>query len=186
MPLDLQIPQSDESRFHAGHYRLQIRTEHPVQFVDITDLVAERVRRSGVTHGVVNVQARHTTTAIVVNENEPLLLRDVEDLLDHWAPEEADYRHDDLDARQAPFLLEERRNGHAHGRAFVLGSSECLNVVDGRLELGRWQRIFLVELDGPQARSVSLAVLGVAHSAASGGEALDRRVAHGELRGTGS
>ena len=55
---------------------------------------------------------------------------------------------------------DERRNGHAHCRALLLGPSACLNVVDGRLQLGRWQRVFLVELDGPRAREISVLMLG--------------------------
>jgi len=53
-----------------------------------------------------------------------------------------------------------RINGHSHCRALLLGSSACLNVIDGRLLLGRWQRVFLVELDGPRARDVSVLILG--------------------------
>jgi secondary thiamine-phosphate synthase enzyme len=55
---------------------------------------------------------------------------------------------------------EERPNGHAHCRALLLPSSACLNVTEGRLQLGRWQRVFLVELDGPRERSVSVLLFG--------------------------
>jgi secondary thiamine-phosphate synthase enzyme len=138
---------------------VHIRTEKHLQFVDLTALVAERVRRSGVGEGMVTVQSRHTTTAIVVNENEPLLLADFEDLLEAWAPAGRVYRHNDLAAREAP--ADEKPNGHAHARSLVLGTSVCLNVADGRIDLGRWQSIFLVELDGPRKRSLSVQVLGV-------------------------
>jgi secondary thiamine-phosphate synthase enzyme len=137
---------------------VHIRTEKPVQFVDVTELVAERVRRSGVGEGMVTVQSRHTTAAIVVNENEPLLIADFEDLLEGWAPAGHRYRHNDLAAREAP--ADEKPNGHAHGRALLLGISVCLNVAEGRMDLGRWQRVFLVELDGPRPRSMSVQVLG--------------------------
>ena len=60
----------------------------------------------------------------------------------------------------------ERPNGYAHARALVLRTSECLNVVDGRLELGRWQRVFLVECDEARDRTVSVMVLGVARRCA--------------------
>jgi secondary thiamine-phosphate synthase enzyme len=139
---------------------VHLRTEKALQFVDVTDLVAERVRRSGVSDGVVTVQSRHTTAAIVVNENEPLLLEDFQELLEGWAPAAGRYRHNDLAARQAP-AADEKPNGHAHARALLLGASVCLNVADGRIDLGRWQCIFLVELDGPRRRTVSVQVLGV-------------------------
>lgn len=131
-----------------------------MQFIDLTELLAERVRRSGVSEGNVTVQSRHTTAAVVVNENEPLLLEDLADLLERWAPESARYRHNDLAAREAP-LPHEKPNGHAHARALVLGASVCLNVAGGKIDIGEWQSVFLVELDGPRRRTVSVQVLGV-------------------------
>ena len=138
---------------------VHIRTEKPVQFVDLTDLVAERVRRSGVGEGLITVQSRHTTAAVVVNENEQRLLEDFEDLLEGWAPTGRPYGHNDLAARKAP--ADEKPNGHGHARALLLGVSVCLNIAGGRIDLGRWQSIFLVELDGPRKRTVSVQVLGV-------------------------
>jgi len=139
---------------------VELRTETAVQFVDLTELVGERVRRSGVVEGVVVVQSRHTTASVIVNENEPLLLEDLRDLLERWAPAGARYRHNDLSARVAP-PPDERANGHSHARALLLGTSVCLNVADGRIDLGFWQSIFLVELDGPRRRSLSVQVMGV-------------------------
>ena len=138
---------------------VHLRTEKPLQFIDLTALVAERVRRSDVFEGTVTVQSRHTTAAVVVNENEPLLLEDLEDLLHRWAPEGVRYRHNDLAAREAP-PPDEKPNGHAHARALLLGASVCLNVADGRVDLGEWQSVFLVELDGPRKRTLSVQVLG--------------------------
>ena len=139
---------------------VHIRTEEPLQFIDLTELVAERVRRSGVSEGMVTVQTRHTTTAIVVNENEPRLLDDLRDLLECWAPAGRLYRHNDLASREAP--ADEKPNGHAHARALLLGISVCLNIAEGRIDLGPWQSVFLVELDGPRKRTMSVQVLGVA------------------------
>jgi secondary thiamine-phosphate synthase enzyme len=144
---------------------VHIRTEKPLQFVDVTELVAERVRRSGVGEGMVTVQSRHTTAAIVVNENEPLLLEDFEDLLEGWAPAGRPYRHNDLAAREEP-APDEKPNGHAHARTLLLGVSVCLNIADGQIDLGRWQSVFLVELDGPRKRTVSVQVLGVTRAGA--------------------
>ena len=139
---------------------VRLRTERRLQFVDVTELVEERVRRSGVREGMVTVQSRHTTAALLVNESEPLLLQDFEDLLARWAPADVHYRHNDLEQREgAP--ADERPNGHAHAQALLLGASVCLNVADGKLELGEWQSVFLVELDGPRDRAVSVQVLGV-------------------------
>jgi secondary thiamine-phosphate synthase enzyme len=139
---------------------VHLRTEKPLQFIDLTELVAERVRRSGVSEGVVMVQSRHTTAAVVVNENEPFLLEDFAHLLERWAPEGVPYRHNNLAAREAP-LSDEKPNGHAHARALVLGASVSLNVAEGEIDIGQWQSVFLVELDGPRRRLVSVQVLGV-------------------------
>ena len=139
---------------------VELRTEERVQFIDLTELVAERVRRSGIGHGLVCVQSRHTTTAVVVNENEPLLLEDARRLLERLAPRRARYAHNQLHRRRdAP--SDESRNGDAHCRALLLGSSETLAVVDGALQLGRWQRVFLVELDGPRTRTACVVVMGI-------------------------
>jgi secondary thiamine-phosphate synthase enzyme len=142
------------------HTRIQIATERPTQFIDITDRLRELVAEAGIRFGFVNVQTLHTTTAIVVNEFEPLLLADFSTLLQNVAPCDAGYRHDDVTARTVNLTADERVNGHAHCRALILGASACLNVIDGRLLLGRWQRVFLVELDGPRAREFSVLILG--------------------------
>jgi len=139
---------------------VRLRTEGRLQFIDLRELVEERVRGSGVREGMVTVQSRHTTAAILVNENEPLLLQDFEDLLGRWAPADVRYRHNDLEARKGA-LADERPNGHAHAQALLLGASVCLNVAEGRLDLGEWQSVFLVELDGPRDRTLSVQVLGV-------------------------
>jgi secondary thiamine-phosphate synthase enzyme len=63
-------------------------------------------------------------------------------------------------SRTVNLAPDERANGHAHCRALLLGPTALLNVADGRLQLGRWQRVFLVELDGPRRREISVQVLG--------------------------
>lgn len=151
----------DGPRFRVYHEQVDLRTQERIQFIDLTELVAERVLRSGITHGMVQIQTRHTTAAIVINENEPQLIQDLQELMELWAPSDVDYRHDDFRVRKSPFATEERVNGDAHARAILLGGAKCLNVVDGRIDLGRWQRIFLVELDGARKRYTSIVVMGV-------------------------
>jgi len=140
---------------------VELKTEERVQLVDLTELVAERVRRSGIGHGLVCVQSRHTTAAVVVNENEPLLADDFKRMLERLAPRGARYRHNQLH-RRPNLAPDESRNGDAHCRALLLGASETLAVVDGALHLGQWQRVFLVELDGPRRRSLAVVVMGIA------------------------
>ena len=144
-----------------SHYAtIRIATDRPTQFVDLTDKLEAFVAASGVRRGLVNIQSLHTTTAIVVNEHEPLLLADFAILLEKVAPSHTSYRHDDVTARTVNVTLGERPNGFAHCRALFMPPSACLNVIDGRLRLGRWQRVFLVELDGPQTREVGTLIVG--------------------------
>ena len=139
---------------------LPLRTEEAMQFIDLTTWVAETVRRSGIGHGYVHVQVLHTTAAIVANENEPLLLEDFKKLLGRIAPANGAYAHDDLSQRTVNLVPDERANGHAHARALLLGASKQFNVLEGRVELGRWQSILLVKFDGPRKRTISITVAG--------------------------
>jgi secondary thiamine-phosphate synthase enzyme len=144
----------------CGHALISLRSVRPTEFIDITDRVSALIAASGITLGFVNVQALHTTTAIIVNEAEPLLLTDFEATLNRTVPVDATYRHDDARLRVKNLTPNERTNGHAHCRALLLATSACLNIVDGRLLLGEWQRVFFVELDGPRDRAVSIMVVG--------------------------
>lgn len=142
------------------HTRFGVITTRRTEFVDITDRIKTFVGECGVDTGLVNIQSLHTTTAIVLNEHEPLLLSDFSTLLGRVAPRAAWYRHDDFETRTVNMTPEERANGHAHCRALLLGPTASLNIVDGRIERGRWQRVFLAELDGPRSREVSVIVMG--------------------------
>lgn len=142
------------------HTTIRVETQHSTQFIDLTDEVEALLTETGIHTGMVNIQSLHTTTAILVNEHEPLLLTDVAKLLERVAPQDAVYRHDDVSLRTSNCVLGERPNGHSHCRALLLGPSVCLNVASARLQLGRWQRVFLAELDGPRARAVSVLFLG--------------------------
>jgi secondary thiamine-phosphate synthase enzyme len=144
----------------ATHHLLQVTTEEPLAFVDLTEQVSALVRSAGIQIGAVHLQTLHTTTAIVVNEYEPLLHCDMKKLLDRLAPETADYDHDNLAIRTVNLVPDERRNGHAHCRAMFFRTSETIHILDGALHLGRWQRIFMLELDGPQSRRVSAMIMG--------------------------
>jgi secondary thiamine-phosphate synthase enzyme len=142
---------------HSRHLRLRTTTPH--QFIDVTEAVVEEVRRSRVRHGLVCVQTLHTTTAVVINENEPGLLMDMAEVLERLVPTGRGYRHDDLERRPgAP--PDEPANGDAHCKAMLLSASQTLTIQERRIQLGRWQRIFLVELDGGRLRTVSVTVLG--------------------------
>ena len=153
--------QTRPATFQSFHHQLQLQTADCLQFIDLTDEIVRVVQEAGIRDGFVNVQTKHTTTAIIVNEHEPLLLEDLRRTLEQLAPRSVDYRHDDFDIRTANLTPDEKPNGHAHCKALFLRASETLNVINGELQLGRWQRIFLIELDCARARIVSVSLLGL-------------------------
>jgi secondary thiamine-phosphate synthase enzyme len=142
------------------HLVFAVETTTACEFVDVTAHVAAAVAALGLRHGVVTIQTRHTTTGILINEREPLLLADLTALFARLAPSDACYAHDDFDRRLPSVPPGERRNGHAHCRAALLRTSECVGVADGELTLGRWQRVMLAEFDGPQRREIAVVLCG--------------------------
>jgi secondary thiamine-phosphate synthase enzyme len=146
--------------FVYRHTRVRIATERSTEFIDLTDSLEALLAESHIVTGFLNVQSLHTTAGIVVNEGEPLLLEDFASLLHRVVPDDVPYRHDDEEARTVNVNPGERPNGWSHCKALLLGPSACLNVLNGRLLLGRWQRVFLVELDGPRSREISVLLIG--------------------------
>ncbi|MBW2987917.1 YjbQ family protein [Candidatus Woesearchaeota archaeon] len=139
--------------------RIRISVERDTEFVDITEYVREVVKASGVSTGFALVFTKHTTAAIRINENEPLLLKDIHEFLQRLAPKGKRYNHDQLDMRDCP--PNERINAHSHLRSLLMGASECIPIINGELELGRWQSIFFVDLDGyGREREVLVQVVG--------------------------
>ncbi|HET7770128.1 MAG TPA: secondary thiamine-phosphate synthase enzyme YjbQ [Chloroflexota bacterium] len=137
-----------------------VETERHLQFLDVTDEVTRSLAESGVQNGFAVVFSRHSTAGIRINEHEPLLLEDMATLLERVVPQETSYRHDDFSVRTVNLTEGERVNGHSHCRSLLLGASESVPVVGGRLLLGRWQRVFLVELDGPRSREYVIQIIG--------------------------
>ena len=134
---------------------LTLQTAHARQFIDITDQVAECITRSRLSHGLAIVASRHTTAAIVINEHEPELLKDLDRLLAEMAPPEREYAHNGV-----PCGKGEQPNGHAHCQALLLSASASVPFSHGDPILGRYQRIFLVELDCARRREITIALLG--------------------------
>jgi len=136
---------------------ISVVTRGEMEFIDLTPALAALVESLGVRDGVLTVQTRHTTTGVMINEHEPLLLNDLKAMFERLVPA-GSYQHDDFRRRTVNLTPDERVNGHAHCRAALLRSTESVPIVDGALTLGRWQRIFLVEFDGPRRRDVSIAL----------------------------
>ncbi len=137
--------------------KINLKSEGIFNFIDITEKIKEMVDNSNVKNGVINIQSFHTTFSIIVNEKENLLLSDIKNILEKIAPEDGIYNHDNYELRG---VSEIKPNGHAHCKAVILGVSVCLNIIDGKLNLGPWQRIFAVELDRARNRQVSVVIVG--------------------------
>jgi secondary thiamine-phosphate synthase enzyme len=133
------------------------------EFLDVTDDVRDVVSRSEVRNGMALVYSPHTTCAVVINERESGFLTDFNKLMESLVPVAGAYRHDDLEARTENLEDDphEVPNGWAHCRQALIGSaSQTIPVVDGQLMLGRWQRVFFVELDRARDRKVFIQVMG--------------------------
>lgn len=132
-----------------GIHTIEIESTEEVQLIDITPQVEALC--SHIQEGVCVVFTRHTTSAIVINENEEGLKRDFVRALESLVPKHAAYEHNRIDD-----------NAHAHLRALVLAPSVSIPIHDGRPMLGTWQRVFFVELDGPRSRRVLVSIIKAA------------------------
>ncbi len=146
---------------------LAVETVRSPQFLDITDKVGEVVANSKIENGFAVIYSKHTTAAIKINENEPLLLKDMEHFLERLASKEAYYGHNDFAIRTVNMHEDECPNGHAHCQHLMMGTSETVPIIAGQMCFGEWQRIFLVELDVeptyhvlPRKRDVIVQVVG--------------------------
>ena len=139
---------------------LEFQTKEELDFIDFTDKIEEFVENSKIENGIINVQTMHTTAPLLLNENEPLLLEDFKNHLKKISPKELEYNHNDFTKRTVNVCDNECKNGHSHCRALHLPSTITLNIIEGKLQLGEWQRIFLVELDSSRLRKLQMQILG--------------------------
>lgn len=141
-----------------SHTMLQVSTDASIGLYDITDALQQFVDSTGVQAGQLLVFSRHTTTALVINEAEERLLIDIKAYLRKLAPPQDRYLHNDLHLRQVP--PDEPENAHSHLMAITLSTSEVIPIVAGKLALGTYQAVLLVELDGPRDRTLLAQVSG--------------------------
>ncbi len=127
-------------------YSLKLDTNKNFEIIDITSKINELI---DVEEGIISIFSKHSTSAIVVNENESGLLRDLEFTLNNLITDKFSYDHDRIDD-----------NARSHLKSFLLSSSECLPIKNGKLDLGTWQSVFFIELDGPRNnRTISLSII---------------------------
>ena len=128
-------------------YSLKLDTNKQFEIIDITSRINELI---DINEGIISIFSRHSTSAIVVNENEKGLLADFEFTLENLITDKYSYSHDRID-----------NNARSHLKSFLLSSSESLPVKNQKLDLGTWQSVFFIELDGPRrSRTITLTMVG--------------------------
>ncbi len=135
----------------VSHEQLEVRTNAKGTY-EITDKVQEKVDNSKMKNGVVTVFVQHTSCSLIVMENAaPSARRDLERFFEELVPEAADYEHDD----------EGPDDSTAHIRMVLTRTSETIPIVDGKMQLGTWQGIFLFEHRRAQhQRRVHITIMG--------------------------
>lgn len=129
---------------------IKLNTSKRFEIIDITSKINHEIANLNFSDGIVNVFSKHSTSAIVVNENENGLLKDFEFALSNLIDDEYSYHHDLID-----------NNASSHLKGFILSSSETIPVKSSRLDLGTWQSVFFIELDGPRKnRQIELTFIG--------------------------
>ncbi|MCF6460380.1 secondary thiamine-phosphate synthase enzyme YjbQ [Clostridium sp. Cult3] len=124
-----------------------VQTNKPQEFIDITDIVQNEVRKSGVDEGLVIVTVPHTTAGITINENaDPDVVHDILNSLNKVFPISGDYKHME-------------GNSHAHIKSSLMGSACNVIIENGKLALGIWQGIYFCEFDGPRDRKIKIKII---------------------------
>lgn len=141
----------------TNHF-IDIETEAGISIHNLTPQIKNLLAANPVKNGYVLVFARHTTTALFVNEYEERLLADIKVYLEKLSPPDGKYLHNDLHLRVVP--PDEPINGHSHLMAITLNNSEYIPIVEESLALGTWQSVMLIELDGPRKRNVLIQICG--------------------------
>ncbi|MCX7970231.1 MAG: secondary thiamine-phosphate synthase enzyme YjbQ [Negativicutes bacterium] len=130
---------------------LYFQTEKRRQLINITDQVAEAVKDSGVSEGLVLVNAMHITASVFINDDESGLHHDFEVWLERLAPEKpySQYRHNGFED-----------NADAHLKRTVMGRETVVAISGGKLDLGPWEQIFYGEFDGKRRKRVLIKIIG--------------------------
>lgn len=138
--------------FKISNASLSFKTSSDTDIIDITSHISRKVAESGLTEGQVLVFVPGSTAAITTIEYESGAVRDLKEAIERLAPTSIPYRHD---ARWGD------GNGYAHVRAALLGPSLTVPLIQGRLVLGTWQQIVLVDFDNePRDRKVLVSISG--------------------------
>jgi secondary thiamine-phosphate synthase enzyme len=137
------------------HETVRLATDKRLELYDLTEKVADLLKRHDIKEGMVLLSSLHTTMALFVNEWQSALLHDVKAMLDKVVSPLETWRHNDPEFSDC-----DRRNAHSHLQASLLGHALQFSVSKGKLVLGQFQAIIAAELDGPRNRDLALQIIG--------------------------
>lgn len=140
--------------------KIDLESKTQIEFFDVTSQVQDIVDASGVREGTALVFAPHTTMAVVINHNEPMLLQDFMRVLYKIVPMDDRYSHDLFELRKSS-KSDGRSNGHSHCKSFLMGVSQTIPIEKGKLLITPKQSIFAVEFDGSRKRDIIVQVMGI-------------------------
>ena len=145
----------------TGALSVSIVAPQRLSFVDLSAHLTRGLEVTGLRDGMVVAFCRHTTCGLMINEWEDGAQEDLLRRLGLLVPEGVYFAHDDLDRRTQNLVPDERANGRAHVIQMLLGgTSQVIPVSGGIPLLGRWQRLFLLELDEPKERNIVFQTIG--------------------------
>lgn len=134
---------------------ITIKTEKKEQVINITPMVSELCRKSGIQNGLVLVFPMHTSSTVYISDSDLGLTEDWQDILEKLAPSHAGYRHDKTDLKQ---------NASGHLRAILCGHHITLPLTNGDLDLGTYQTIYYLEFDGQRPKEIMVKIIGTEES----------------------
>src|SRR3989442_4879934 len=150
----VRAPEQPTVETATGPYRVastlvKVQTEGREELHNLTSMVRDVVRSSGVRSGSVIVSSLHTTCRVFINEWQEALVHDVKSYLASLINKDVYYRHNDPAWSDC-----DRHNADSHLRSLMLGMNLNLQIADGDVVLGEWQSVIMAELDGPRERTI--------------------------------
>jgi len=137
--------------------KIHLDTREIYDMIDITHHVSKFITDEKLTRGLVNIFIEHSSASLCINEfTDPKLLEDFKNKLAEFNPVDKIYLHNESHACNGDGCI----NGHSHCNAIFLPTSITTQIIDGKINLGTWQRIFVIELDRARPRTISLMYLG--------------------------
>jgi len=127
---------------------IDVTTTVRIELKDVTAQVSATLTKSDVKNGTCYVYVPHTTAGVTINENaDPDVVGDLLATLEELVPVQGDYRHVE-------------GNSDAHMKASMMGFSQIIPIMEGKLALGTWQGIYFCEFDGPRKRKMLIGITG--------------------------